>query len=149
MAWFHSHYTKVNSQDALEMEQVFNDESLPKPPRRMRMTQFYSKHCYNSRIKPVFEAELTAAYAIPNAKPSRINILNSVTRRLWENETPTFRSYLEGKRNEEHAKEMEEHNRVVKDLQLVAGSAETYHSYAIFLLFIIVFICSNLLCQRP
>lgn len=117
------------------MEQVFNDmnDRLPKAPRQMRMTQFYSKLYYNSQIKPVFEAELAAARAIPNTNPSRINILNSVTSRLWESEASTFRSYLEGKRNKEHAKELKEHNKVVQELQSVTDSAETYHVYAFIL----------------
>jgi hypothetical protein len=121
------------------MEQLLTDlkDGLPKAPRRMHMTQFYSKHYYNTRIKPVFDAEWAAANADPNAKPSCINILNSITSRLWESETPTFRAYLEGKRNEEHAKELEEHNRVVKELQTAATTAESYHRYTF--LCIIVF----------
>lgn len=97
----------------------------------MRMTQFYSKHYYNTRIKPVFDAEWAAATADPNSKPSRIKILNSVTSRLWTNETPTFRAWLEGRRDDEHAKEVELHNKRVEESENALTSAERYDTYAV------------------
>jgi hypothetical protein len=131
MAWFHSHYTKVNNNDP-GMDQLFNDitDAIPKAPRRMRMTQYYSKHYYNTRIKATFETEWAVVLAKPDPpsdKPSRINVLNSVTSRLWENESGTFKSWLEKKRDAEHAKEVEEHQKLVKELQTIPNSPETYH----------------------
>lgn len=132
MCWFHSHYAKVDSAGGLEMEQLFNDitDAVPKPPRRMRITQYYSKQYYNTRIKPVFDAEWANALTSPGPeKPSRINILNTVTTRLWQNETSTFKTYLEQKRDEEHAKELEEHQKLVKEMEATPDSADSYHRY--------------------
>jgi len=96
----------------------------------MCMTQYYSKHYYNTRIKATFETEWAVVLAKPDPpsdKPSRINVLNSVTSRLWENESGTFKSWLEKKRDTEHAKEVEEHQKLVKELQTIPNSPETYH----------------------
>lgn len=125
MAWFLSHYAKVNPNTAHEVEEMFAEMTgaVPKPPRRMRITQFYSKHYYNTRIKQVFEAE----WAAKTSDISRISILNSVTNRLWEAEPQNFKTWLEGRRDEEHQKELEEHKKLVKELEKPPDSAESYH----------------------
>jgi len=132
MCWCHSHYAKVDVSSNLEMKQMFHDitDGIPKAPCRMRITQYYLKNYYNSRIKNIFETEWAAAQANGGSnKPSRINVLNSVTNRLWQNESTTFKTWLESKRNEDHAKELEEHQKLVKELQTTPNSAETYHKY--------------------
>jgi len=130
MAWFHSHYTKTSNM--LEVEQMFTEmtEALPKPPKRMRITQFYSKRFYDTRIKPVFESEWAAVSASAgDPKRSRINTLNSVTTRLWENEPSSFKTWLESQRDAEHARELAEHQTVVKELENAPSTPETYHAY--------------------
>jgi hypothetical protein len=115
----------------LEVEQMFAEmtDALPKPPKRMRITQFYSKRFYDTRIKPVFEAEWAATSSPEDPKRSRINILNSVTTRLWENEPTSFRTWLEGQRDAEHARELAEHQIVIKELENAPSTPETYHTY--------------------
>ena len=102
-------------------------DAVPKQPRRMRLTQFYSKRYYDSRIKPAFEAEWASILAnTENSKPSRINVLHNVTARLLENEPSSFRVWLEGQRDAEHARELEEHQRVVKEMEQAPSAPETY-----------------------
>jgi hypothetical protein len=125
MAWFLAYYSKVNPNTAQEVEKMFAGmtEAAPKPPRRMRITQFYSKHYYNTRIKPVFEAE----WAASTSDTPRISVLNSVTNRLWEAEPQSFKTWLEGRRDEEHQKELEEHQKLVKEMEKPPDSPESYH----------------------
>ena len=41
-----------------EVEQMFMEtNALPKPPKCMQITQFYSKCFYDTCIKPVFDSE--------------------------------------------------------------------------------------------
>lgn len=132
MAWFHSHHAKVEAPNFDSVEQLFVQmtDNVPKPPRRMRLTQFYSKRYYDSRVKPVFEAEWAIACASGETpKPSRINVLNSVTSRLLENETAGFKDWLTKQRDAEHARELEEHQKVVKEMESAPTTPETYHSY--------------------
>lgn len=129
MAWFHSHHSKIDS--AIDVERLFTDmtDTAPKAPRRMRMTQFYSKRFYDTRIKPVFDPEWAAVLASTEAtKPSRINVLNSITSRLWENEPSSFKTWLQGQRDAAYERELEEHQRVVKEMETAPNTAETYHS---------------------
>jgi hypothetical protein len=131
IAWFHSHYSKVDSNSGLEVKKMFTDmaDAVPKAPRRMRMTQFYSKCYYDIRIKPVFETEWAQVNASSEvSKPSRINVLNSVTSRLWEGEPSSFRTWLQGQRDAEHARELEEHRTVVKEMEGAPNTPETYHT---------------------
>jgi hypothetical protein len=95
----------------------------------MRMTQFYSKRYYDLRIKPVFEPAWSAILAnTETTKPSRINVLNSVTSTLWENEPSAFKTWLQGQRDAAYERELEEHQRVVKEMETAPNTAETYHS---------------------
>lgn len=125
MAWFHTHYAKVDTNKTFEIEQMFASmaDVAPKAPRRMRITQYYSKHYYNTRIKPVFEAE----WALRGEATSRINLLNSVTSRLWNSEPEAFKTLLENQRNKEHEKEVEAHQKLVKELESLPDSPESYH----------------------
>lgn len=91
----------------------------PKPPRRKRVTQYYSKCYYNSRIKPIFDArwaeELKRPIADGEKRPSEINIRNQVTEEMWNNESETFQKWLTGRRDEDHVKEMAKHERRVEE----------------------------------
>lgn len=129
MAWFLSHYAKVDPNTAHEVGEMFAEmkEAVPKPPHRMRITQYYSKHYYNTRIKPVFEAE----WATKASDTSRISILNSITNRLWEAEPQSFKTWLESQRDKEHQKELEEHQKLVKEMGKLPESAESYHKWAV------------------
>lgn len=133
MAWYHSYYSKVDSTvtNAVHLEQVLSSmaDTTAKAPRRMRMTQFYSKKYYDSRIKPVFDQEWSTALAsTEESKPSRINILNAVTSRLWENESATFKTWLQSQRDAEHARELQEHDKVVEEMKRAPGTSDTFHS---------------------
>lgn len=112
MAWFHSYHSKIDSTRTQEVEKMFMDltDTVPKAPRRMRMTQFYSKCYYDTRIKPVFETKWALIKSSSDElKPSRINVLNSITSQLWEGKLSSFKTWLEGQRDAEHARELEEH----------------------------------------
>lgn len=104
---------------------MFTDmaDVAPKAPRRMRITQYYSKHYYNTHIKPIFEAE----WALCGKGTSRINLLNSITSRLWDSEPASFKTSLENRWNEEHEKDVEAHQKLVKELGSQPDSPESYH----------------------
>lgn len=125
---FHSHYTKVDFAVKQDLSTDMTD-AAPKPPRRMRMTQFYSKRYYDSRIKSVFESEWASILASDaESKPSRINVLNAVTSRLWDSESASFKSWLQGQRDLAYARELQEHQTVVKEMESAPDSAESYHA---------------------
>jgi len=129
MAWFHSHHSKIDS--PVDIERLFTEmaDAGPKAPRRMQMTQFYSKRYYDLWIKPVFDPEWAIVLASTEAtKPSQINVLNSITSRLWENEPSSFKTWLQGQRDAAYERELEEHQRVIKEMESAPNTAETYHS---------------------
>ena len=113
------------------VEQMFTIETtaLPKPPKRMRITQFYSKRFYTSRIKPALDAEWAAISTSAQDKRNRINVLNSVTTEDFGKTCVsrlTSKAWLEGQRDAEHARELAEHQTVIKELENAPSSPETY-----------------------
>lgn len=107
----------------------------PKPPRSKRMTQYYSKLYYSTRIKVAFDS----AWAIEKAKPdgagkmSLIAVRNLVTERAWEAEPESFRKWLTEQRDKEHQKNLAAFKQNLEESKRVPDSAESYHAYVIYI----------------
>lgn len=78
----------------------------PKPPRKLRVEQFYSKKYYSTRIKMRFEADWARAqeeWKVVEGNgnpdnlraPSRINVRNQSTKAAYDSETDEFKKELE------------------------------------------------------
>lgn len=128
MAWFHTFNKKVSSGNAADIEKAFHEmtETLPKAPKLMRVSHFYSKKYYNTRLKAVIHTEWDAIKDnIP--KPSRITTINTITERMYAEESQSFKDQLEVERQEDHTKELEEYQQALEHVQRAADSAQTYH----------------------
>ena len=128
MAWYHTFNKKVNSGNSFEIEKAFHDmtETVPTAPKVLRTTQFYSRKYYNTRIKPVVDAEWALVKdTLP--EPSRIALSNTITDRIYTGESKSFKERLDVERIEAHAKEMAEYERAVKRLENAPDSAESFH----------------------
>ncbi|KII88849.1 hypothetical protein PLICRDRAFT_175110 [Plicaturopsis crispa FD-325 SS-3] len=103
--WYRYTYRKIVKRDTrTEMLNGLFDEMFhlaPKPPRKMRMEQFYSTKYYETRIKPEFEKAWVTAQtewkasqaAGENQKePSRISVRNQVTKTMYEAESDQFKA---------------------------------------------------------
>ena len=117
-----------------------------KPPRSKRITQYYFKLYYNTRIKAAFDA----AWALENVKPDRagkvslIAVRNLVTEQAWEAEPESFRKWLIEQRDEEHKKNLAAFKQNLEESKRVPDSAESYHVYVIY---IYKLICTDLSCS--
>lgn len=135
MQWFFAYHHKIvkGSDTNLEMQSLFNElaDYAPKPPRSMRMTQYYSKHYYATRIKAVLEARWLAEQTKPlpdgEKRATRITVTNSVTKELWEGESDTFRKWLVERRDVEHQKILEERQKTIEEMSNAPESAQSYH----------------------
>lgn len=128
MAWYHTFNKKVTSGNTEDIEKIFHEmtETLPKIPKIMRTAQFYSKKYYATRIKPLINVEWEL---IKNTtpKPSRITLTNSITNKLYANESQSFKDRLEIERQQEHTRDLEAYRSTLEDLQRKADSAESFH----------------------
>lgn len=136
MQWFFGYHHKVIKADdiSIEMQGIFNEmvDYSPKPPRSMRMTQYYSKHYYSSRIKSVllarWEEEQTRTLADGEKRSTRITVTNNVTKELWENESDVFKKWLMERRDAEHLKGLEERQKNIEEMNNAPESAQSYHA---------------------
>jgi len=117
-----------------------------KPLRSKRITQYYSKLYYNTRIKAAFDA----AWALENVKPDGAGkvslsvVRNLVTEQAWEAEPESFRKWLIEQRDEEHKKNLAAFKQNLEESKRVPDSAESYHAYVIY---IYKLICTDLSCS--
>ncbi|KII83220.1 hypothetical protein PLICRDRAFT_180623 [Plicaturopsis crispa FD-325 SS-3] len=122
--WYRHHYRKLLKRDPRTkmMHCIFEEISDlgPKPPRKLRMEQYYSKHYYESRVKPKFDEEwarvnadwelVLAAGNPENLRgPARINVRNRVTKEKYLEESEEFRKELEARAEKDRELELEEY----------------------------------------
>ncbi|KII83052.1 hypothetical protein PLICRDRAFT_180780 [Plicaturopsis crispa FD-325 SS-3] len=108
--WYRHKYRKLLKRDKRSdmLNSLFENIAnfTPKPPRKLRVEQFYSKKYYASRIKARFEADWERAqedWKVVEGNgnpdnlraPSRINVRNQATKAAYEMETDEFKKDVE------------------------------------------------------
>ena len=129
--WYHNHSNKVSKADNAELENMLLDIAGEKKnaPRTMRITQFYSKHYYSTRVKPAFDI----AWANERKKPAsdqetHIAIRNRLTECAWRAESALFKESVTIQRDEAHKKLVEEFEKKESENKKFPDSAEGYHA---------------------
>lgn len=131
------HYNRVYKQKtapgvaSAEIESLMHKivEQAPKPPRKCRITQYYSRTNYAQRIKPAFMEEWARVSLLPLSEgqkaPCRVNIRNHVTQSLWDAESDTFQRFTIANLEREHTAALDAH----REATAVHGncSPEDYH----------------------
>lgn len=117
----------------MEIQSLFNEmaHTVPSKPRAMRMTQYYSKHYYGSKIKPILEPLWATEQKKPSVagekKLTRIQHTNKITDELWKKEGPDFQQWLTQHRDSEHQEEVKAWEQTLK--QMDDGPPDTADSY--------------------
>lgn len=86
-------------------------DGAPPKPQRGRITHFYSRKYYDSRIKPRVEARLASlkrrAELTGGELPKTIDIVAKVTAEMWEDESPAFKRECEVALEKEYQQAMQ------------------------------------------
>lgn len=120
----------------MEILAMFNQlsEKPPQKPRLKRIDQYYSKEYFHIKVKPTFEVRWTAYCAEPDVEGprrtlKRLDFQNKVTKEFWDAESPAFREWLTGERDQKYKAAMEEYEKSTENFGAVIPnkSAEMYH----------------------
>lgn len=105
--------------------------TLPKPPRRTRMSQFYSRTYYPLRCKtefePLWQHEQTRVLAPGEKRMRQLDLANKLAIEAYEKETQEFKDWLEGEREKEHQANIKAYKETMKALDVVPEDAPSYH----------------------
>ncbi|TRM70508.1 hypothetical protein BD626DRAFT_533735 [Schizophyllum amplum] len=120
-AWFCNQESKIKG-SAADFPTIFKEhvQQRLKPPVPLQITQFYSKICYLTRIKPIFDPLFAAEIAAWDAKvvaweaagidalekrPVALAIRNKVTLECWQKEPESFKEFVRQAQEEEMEKQ--------------------------------------------
>lgn len=133
MGWYHSHFSKVDAATALDIEAMFLEmnESAVKKPTLRRMSQYYSRLYYKTRIKHKFDQEWALEIAKSELNqtplPSKLKFRNALTDRIYNAEPILFREQLTRQRDEEHAIALQEYEKTLSEEKKEPNCALSYH----------------------
>jgi hypothetical protein len=91
----------------------------PGAPTRPRVVQFYSRHYYTDRVKPIFDQKWQAiidSVGSDEAPPAKIKIRNEITKSCWLLETAGFRAEVEAAMLKEHEHRKRMHTDLLKEV---------------------------------
>lgn len=137
VAWFPPYHNKPAKEDIKRNEMEIKttlaniSNTLPKCPRRTRMSQFYSRSYFPSKIRPVFEplwAHEQNRVLMPGEKRlTQLQLTNNVVKGFWEKETPEFREWLAGEQEKEHQENITKYKQKMEAIDLVPDDAASFH----------------------
>lgn len=135
--WFPPYHAKPAKEDikknGMEITTTLAQiaDTLPKRPRRTRMSQYYSHLYFASKIKPILKplwAVEQSRVLLPGEKRlTQLELGNKVTGEFWENETPDFKQWLTEEQEKEHQQNMAKYEEKMKAIDLVPNDAVSYH----------------------
>jgi hypothetical protein len=125
MAWYHMFNKKVNSGSSFKIEKAFHEmtKTIPKAPKIMHTTQFYSKKYYTTRLKPTIDTEW-ALVKDNILKPSCITLSNNIMDHIYKSKTQSFKDRLEVERQDEHMRDVSDYKKKLEVLQNTPDSRE-------------------------
>lgn len=137
VAWFPGYHNKPAKEDAKKTKMEIKTtlaqiaDTLPKCPRQMCMTQFYSHSYFPSKIRPTSD-ELWAHEKVKVLKPgekrlTQLELTNKVVAEFWERETPEFKTWLNGEREKEHQQRVEKYTQKMEAIDVVPDDALSFH----------------------
>ncbi|KAJ7507625.1 hypothetical protein B0H11DRAFT_2218460 [Mycena galericulata] len=127
--WYRYHYKKILAEDSLEtsVDALLSGLGGPRKPRKRRTLHEYSEKYYESRVKPLFDAEMEKQMAAWEGgelekKPEAVNVRNKVLGKQWAAETAAFRARVEAEVVQAHEDAMEEYDAA---LEAARGAADS------------------------
>ncbi|KAF7974194.1 hypothetical protein HWV62_13241 [Athelia sp. TMB] len=106
-------------------------KSLPKPPRRTRMTQFYGRHWFRERHNTDYgtlvKAEQERVLAPGEKRLSPLDIINKVAIQYYEKEPKEFKEWLTAEREKAFQEKVRVYKEKMKALDVAPVDAEGYH----------------------
>ncbi|KAJ6447892.1 hypothetical protein C8R45DRAFT_1115647 [Mycena sanguinolenta] len=95
--WYRRTYSGLLKSDTTAFNELFTGVLAPKPMRG-QLLHYYSRKCYDTRVKPKFEERMAAIKRraeFTNEKiPGVLALQNTVTREVWESETLPFQNEI-------------------------------------------------------
>lgn len=111
------------------LSQIAN--TLPKPPRRTRITQFYSKNYYPLRYKNEFEPawlhEQNRELLPGEKRMKQLDLANKLATEAYEKEPQEFKDWLEGEREKAYEAKVKAYEEKMKALDGIPDDAPSYH----------------------
>jgi hypothetical protein len=136
LVWYHNHNNKISKNNNNELETMLMDISVDTPkcaPRSMRITQYYSKLYYKTRIKAAYNSAWAAEGNKPVDKKAKkkaiIAVRNRVTEDAWEAESEAFRTALIARCDADHITDLDGYEKALEVSKKAPDSPESYHAY--------------------
>ena len=137
VAWWSAYHNKPSKEQAKKTEMEIKTtlakiaDTLPKPPRRTRITQFYSRTYYPLRCKAAFDAawelEQTRELAPGEKRMKQLDLANKLAIDAYQKEPQEFKDWLLKEREKEHEANVKEYEEKMEALDVVPEDAPSYH----------------------
>ncbi|KAF7971989.1 hypothetical protein HWV62_19339 [Athelia sp. TMB] len=136
--WYLTYYGKVSDKkdQNMEVQKMITQmvQTLPKPPRRRQLLQFYSHKYYEDPQKGIkafvhrtWPAEKIKPVPHGTKKMTRLDYGNKITAEYWARETDEFKVYVAKQRDEEYNERLKAYNEELEAIDKVPETPESYH----------------------
>lgn len=136
--WWSTYHNKPAKEDAKQNQMEIQttlakiSRQLPKPPRRTRMTQYYSKWYFfqQQHLKSIFEGlweqEQARVLAPGEKRVKRLDYANKVTEEYYAKEPEHFKKWLHGEREKTYHERLKKYQEKMKALDVTPSDASSY-----------------------
>lgn len=137
MGWWGTYNNKLSKEDEKTAQMDIKttlakiSKTLPKPPRRTRMSQYYSRTYFRSRsgldIQKMWTEYQTKAL-VPGEKAMKyLDFVNKLAEEWYEKESQQFKVWLKAEREKEHEDKVKKYEEKMKAMDVVPDSAASFH----------------------
>ncbi|KAF7973149.1 hypothetical protein HWV62_15923 [Athelia sp. TMB] len=137
VGWWGTYNSKLSKEDdktaQMDIKTTLTkiNKTLPKPPRRTRMSQFYSRTYLHQR-SGVDVQKLWVDYQAKPVGPGEkqmkyLDFVNKLAAEWYEKETPQFKEWLKAEREKEHIVNLKEYQDKMKAIDVLPDDAPSYH----------------------
>ncbi|KAJ7863884.1 hypothetical protein B0H13DRAFT_2353934 [Mycena leptocephala] len=98
--WYRCKYGGLLKSDQAAFQELFTGvlDGAPPKPQRGQLLHFYSRKCFETRVKPVYIARKEAiqrrAMYTGEKVPATLALQNQVTKEVWDDEPPAFQEEI-------------------------------------------------------
>ncbi|KAF7983599.1 hypothetical protein HWV62_20501 [Athelia sp. TMB] len=137
--WWSTYHNKPSKEESKQNQMEIQttlakiSKQLPKPPRRTRMTQYYSKWYFfqqehlKSTFDTLWEHERTRVLAPGEKRMKRLDYANKVTEEYYAKESEHFKTWLHGEREKQFQVKLKKYQEKMKALDAVPSDPSSYH----------------------
>ncbi|KAJ7855819.1 hypothetical protein B0H13DRAFT_2357662 [Mycena leptocephala] len=98
--WYRRKYSSLLKSDKAAFQELFTGvlDGAPPKPQRGQLLHFYSRKCFETRVKPRYlermESIKRRAVYTGEKVPAALALQNTVTKEVWDDETPAFQQEM-------------------------------------------------------